>query len=201
MILSNMMDLAEGALRERIAARIGELRIMRGHTLETLAQASDVSRSMISLIERGESSPSAVVLDKLARALGTGLATFFDPDEGDALPSPVARHEDQPCWKDPDSGYRRRNVSPPGVPQPMRIVDIHFPAGARVTFDSPRDDAVQQVWVLGGTLEVTVGGERHTLHEGDCLAMRLDTPTAFHNPRRKAARYAVVMATDRTGQR
>ncbi|HEM47526.1 MAG TPA: XRE family transcriptional regulator, partial [Alphaproteobacteria bacterium] len=158
------MDKPAKDLGERIALRMAELRAARGLSLDALAGASGVSRSMISLIERGESSPSAVVLDKLARALGTGLAAFFDPGAGDGPPSPVARHEDQPCWKDPDSGYRRRNVSPPGVPQPMRIVDIHFPAGARVTFDSPRDDAVQQVWVLGGTLEVTVGEEQYTLH-------------------------------------
>ena len=44
----------------------------------------------------------------------------------------------------------------------------------------------QQVWVLEGAIDITLGDERHRLREGDCLAMQLDRPTMFHNPTRKA---------------
>ena len=56
----------------------------------------------------------------------------------------------------------------------------------------------QQIWMLEGTIEISVGDERHRLRDGDCLAMELDRPTMFHNPTRKPARYAVVMASDPT---
>ena len=56
----------------------------------------------------------------------------------------------------------------------------------------------QQIWMLEGTIEITVGGERHRLRDGDCLAMVLDRPTMFHNPTRTPARYVVVMASDPT---
>ena len=59
----------------------------------------------------------------------------------------------------------------------------------------------QQVWVLEGTMEITVGRECHRLREGDCLAMQLDRPTMFHNPTRKPARYAVVIAFDTPSRR
>ena len=52
-------------LNQRIADRVRELRAAQGLSLEALAAKSGVSRSMISLIERGESSPTAVVLEKL----------------------------------------------------------------------------------------------------------------------------------------
>jgi hypothetical protein len=39
------------------------------------------------------------------------------------------------------------------------------------------------------------------LREGDCLAMQLDRPTMFHNPTRKRARYAVVIASDTPSKR
>ena len=51
-------------INARIAARVRALRAARGLSLEALAQACGVSRSMISLIERGESSPTAVLLEK-----------------------------------------------------------------------------------------------------------------------------------------
>ena len=196
-----MMDEAQD-LDVRIAARVRELRTGRGLSLDALATRSGVSRSMISLVERGESSPTAVLLEKLASALDVTLASLFDAAPSAGTPAgPLARRDDQPEWRDPGSGYVRRNVSPPGAPQPVRIVDVRFPAGSRVAFDNGARDATeaplhQQVWVLQGSVDVTVGEDRHRLREGDCLAMRLDRPTVFHNPTRKSARYAVVIESE-----
>jgi transcriptional regulator with XRE-family HTH domain len=197
--MSTIMETAAASdLNERIAERVRELRAGQGLSLDSLATKSGVSRSMISLIERGESSPTAVVLEKLAAGLGVMLASLFDAPATPQPSGPVARREDQPQWRDPASGYVRRNVSPPGMPQPMQIVEVQFPAGARVAFETgARDTRVhQQVWVLEGAIDVTVGVERHRLRKGDCLAMQLDRPTMFHNPTRKPTRYAVVIATD-----
>jgi transcriptional regulator with XRE-family HTH domain len=198
---STMKDAAHDVNR-RVAARVRSLRAARRLSLDALAGRSGVSRSMISLIERGESSPTAVVLEKLAGGLSVTLASLFDAPAANgasrAADEPVARHADQPAWKDPASGYLRRNVSPAGVRQPMQIVDVRFPAGARVAFETAgRDLRVhQQVWVLDGAIDVTIGSRRHRLRQGDCLAMHLDQPTMFHNPTRKAARYAVVIASE-----
>jgi transcriptional regulator with XRE-family HTH domain len=187
-------------LNQRLALRIRDLRLGLRLSLEGLADRSGVSRSMISLIERGESSATAVVLEKLAAALGLSLSSLFDtPRSADAAPAdPVARLADQPAWKDPASGYVRRNVSPPWVPQPMQIVEVRFPSGQRVAFETgTRDIRVhQQIWMLDGTMDITTGDERHRLNTGDCLAMALDRHTVFHNPTRKAARYAVVIASE-----
>jgi transcriptional regulator with XRE-family HTH domain len=166
-------------------------------TLETLAARCDVSRSMISLVERGESSPTAVVLEKIASGLGVSLATLFD--DASAPATPLSRRGDRTAWRDPRSGYVRRNVSPANFPSPIRIVEIVLPAGAHVAYDNgPRDVTLhQQVWVQEGSVEVTVGRVTHRLAEGDCLAMRLDEPTAFRNRTRRPARYVVVVASER----
>jgi transcriptional regulator with XRE-family HTH domain len=205
-IVSTIMDGAVASdLNQRIAERVRELRAGQGLSLEALASKSGVSRSMISVIERGESSPTAVVLEKLAAGLGVMLASLFDAPAaaGPASSGPVARRDEQPQWRDPASGYLRRNVSPPGVPQPMQIVEVHFPAGGRVAFETgTRDVRVHpQVWVLDGAIDVTLGTERHRLREGDCLAMQLDRPTMFHNPTRRPARYAVVIASEGASRR
>ena len=202
--LSTMED-GHSNLNSRIAARVRELRSVTGLSLAAWAMKSGVSRSMISLVERGESSPTAVILEKLAAGLGVTLASLFDPPSTVAKTpvSPLVRRRDQPLWRDPESGYVRRNVSPANVLQPMRLVEVHFPPRARVAFETGERDVLvhQQVWVLKGTIDITVGEERHRLREGDCLAMRLDRPTMFHNAMRKPARYAVVIASDNTSRR
>src|SRR2546423_6468037 len=116
-IVSIMKDTA-AELNERIAERVRDLRAAHGLSLDALATKSGVSRSMISLIERGESSPTAVVLEKLAAGLGVMLASLFDaPAAAAQAPSgPVARRDDQPQWRDPAAGYLRPHVSPPGRP-------------------------------------------------------------------------------------
>ena len=105
-------------INDRIAARVRQIRDGLGLALDALAERSGVSRSMISLIERGESSPTAVVLEKLATGLGVPLASLFDAPAAPA--DPVSRRRDQVEWRDPASGYVRRNVSPPGFASPIR---------------------------------------------------------------------------------
>src|SRR5262245_54583968 len=75
---ASTMEETVSDLNQRIAARVRELRAARGLSLDALAARSGVSRSMISLIERGESSATAVVLEKLAGGLEVSLASLFD---------------------------------------------------------------------------------------------------------------------------
>ena len=182
-------------INQLIARRLRELRDAQGLTLALLAERSGVSRSNISLIERGESSATATVLDKLSAALGVTVASLFEQSPADA-PSPVARVQDQPVWTDPGSGYVRRNLSP-AVYSPIQLVEVSFPAGQRVAYETGTRDAEvhQQVWLIEGRMEVTVGATRWTLEAGDCLAMRLDQPIAWHNPTDKPARYLVALVT------
>jgi len=196
---SGIVEVEETDISARIAERLREMRLARELSIDALANRSGVSRSMISLIERGESSPTAVVLEKLAAGLGIALATLFEATTATPAPTgPLARRADQAEWQDPASGYVRRQVSPPGVTQPMQIAEVFLPAGARVAFENAAREVRihQQIWLLEGTLEITLGTERYRLRAGDCLAMQLDAPTMFHNPTRKAARYAVVVATE-----
>lgn len=185
-------------INSRIARRVRQLRTQRGMTLDELAAKCDVSRSMLSLVERGESSPTAVVLEKIATGLGIALAGLFD--DASAPASPLSRRADRTTWRDPQSGYLRRNISPANYPVPAQLVEVILPAGARVAYESgSREvDLHQQLWIQEGSIEVTVGNITYRLAKDDCLAMQLDEPITFRNRTRKAARYVVVVASERS---
>lgn len=189
---------AADPINQRIAARVRQLRADAGLSLDALSAASGVSRSALSLIERAESSPTAVVLDRIAAALGVPLASLFDGPGSPAAASPLARRADQPLWRDPASGYLRRAVSPAGYPSPIQIVEVEFPPGASVAYEAAlRDRTVhQQLWVLQGRIDFTVGALTYELARGDCLALQLDQPNRFHNPTRQTSRYAVVLVAE-----
>ena len=187
--METMQDLE---LDRRLGARVKALRLAGGLTLDHLAERSGVSRAMISRVERGESSPTAALLDRVCVGLGTVLSVLFREE---TETSPLARRADQPVWTDPGSGYIRRSVSPPGTGSRIEIVEIAMPAGGRVLLEAPRatQRLDQQVWVLEGEMVVTLGETEHRLAPGDCLQMLLDGPIAYSNPGATPALYAVVL--------
>jgi mannose-6-phosphate isomerase-like protein (cupin superfamily) len=93
----------------------------------------------------------------------------------------------------------RRNISPEAYPSPIKIVEVILPVKAKIAYasgpwDTPR---AQQIWVLEGIVDVTVGNVAYRLRRDDCLAMTLNVPISFHNRSQKRARYVVVIGKER----
>lgn len=187
-------------LHQQISQRIRELRIARGYTLDELAARSDVSRAMISMIERATANPTAVVLDKLANGLGVSLASLFSANETPHTFNPLVRHAEQPIWQDPESGYIRRRLTPQGWASSTQLVEVLFPAHARVTYDVMQRNHMiqQQIWVIEGQLEIQLGTQSYQLQQGDCLAIQLDHPIIFDNSTVHPCRYVLVTEESKT---
>jgi len=153
---------------------------------------------MISAIERGESSPTAHVLDKLAAGLNVSMASLF-ADDPEPNSSPLSRRDQQRQWKDPATGYVRRNLSPAKFPSAIELAEVLLPPKTSVAFEPPagRRAYDQQIFVIEGRIEVRMRDAVHALAAGDCLAMRVDEASSFRNPLAKAARYLVATAPTR----
>lgn len=186
------METSDDLVDAAIAERLKVLRSQHGLTLDTLAGRSGVSRAMISRIERGEASPTAQLLSRLCAALDVTLSAFFA--ESDKT-EPVSRRSDQSVWRDPETGYLRRAVSPPGTDSRVDVVDVEFPAGARLAYppETAKEGMTQHVWLFSGRLDMTVGDITYRLEAGDCLFMSITEGHIFHNPGTEPARYAVVL--------
>lgn len=180
-----------------LAKRIRDMRKTRDYSLEKLAELSGVSRSMISLIEREQTSPTAVVLNKLADALGISMAALFSDEDPAMGHLALVRQADQALWVDPGSGYVRRHVSPMVGGLVTELVEVSFPAGERVVFDNllRQVEIQQQIWLLEGEMVISLGEQHSHLQAGDCLAMTLGQQIVFHNPTAKPARYALVLTS------
>src|ERR1700738_2926293 len=114
----------------RIAGRLRLERESRGWSQADLAERSGVSKATISKIERAEVSPTAVVLVRLASAFDLTLAGLVLRSQGQG--ERLSRAADQPVWRDPETGYLRRQVfSRPD--NPIEIVKVEMPAKQRVT--------------------------------------------------------------------
>ncbi|UOZ04392.1 XRE family transcriptional regulator [Amycolatopsis sp. WQ 127309] len=173
----------------RLAATVHAARTSRGLSVAVLAEDSGVSRAMIGKIERGDVQPTAALLAKLSSALGMTLTELIARAEGDERR--LVRAAEQPVWVDPDSGYRRRSVSPASG-RPLELVEIELPAGAAVPLRASTF-LHQQIWVLAGHLRMREGAEVHELDAGDCLQLGSAPDRVFENPGSLPCRYLVAL--------
>lgn len=176
----------------RLSARLRLEREARGWSLADLAVRSGVSKAAISKIERAEVSPTAVVLVRLASAFDLTLAGLLLRAEGEG--GRLSRAGDQPVWRDPASGYERRQVFC-RPDHPLEVVEVELPAGQSVTLPAASYAHIRQaVWAREGTLVITDGGERHVLEAGDCLGFGPPAEVTFANESARSCTYVVILA-------
>ena len=174
-----------------LAERIAHERAQRGWSLEDLAERSGVSRSMLSKIERKESSPTTMVLVRIGGALGLTLAELLtEPTTADTR---LARAAEQPVWTDPKTSYRRRQIYL-SASTPLELTEVELPAGVSVAAPAYYYQFVREVvWVLKGTLTVNEGERRSKLDPGDRLEFGPPSDVVFTNDSDKPCRYVVAI--------
>lgn len=163
----------------QLGARIRTERRARGLAVERLAELSGVSRSMVSEVERGVKTPSVLVLDRLATALGTSISRLLD-DPGDEEVV-VLSHDRQRVVRDP-AGWERRILSPvlPGVE--FEFMRTTLGPGVDAGEFAPHPMGWHEyVAVETGQLRLTVDGAPHTLDAGDSVYYPGDRRHAFAN--------------------
>ena len=186
------MDTEVDETTAQLARRIRFEREARGWSLADLGERSGVSKAAISKIEREEASPTAALLVRLAAAFDLTLAGLLVRAEsgGDRL----VRAADQPVWRDPQTGYRRRQVHA-RPDHPVELVEVELPAGAHVALPASSYARIRQlVWLRDGRLTIVEGGVRHRLEPGDCLGFGPPEDVDFCNESDAPCRYVVALA-------
>ncbi len=183
---------AENDTEQRLAARLKQLRVERGWSLDQLASASQVSRATLSRLENGEVSPTTVVLGKLCAAYGLAMSRLLRMVEDDF--PPLLLRAQQSVWTDPDSDFIRRSVSPPSRALAGEALECELGAGVTITYAaSPRPGMEHHLLLQEGQLTVTVDGRSHDLMPGDCLRYQLQGASAFITPPDSGARYFLFL--------
>jgi transcriptional regulator with XRE-family HTH domain len=182
----------EAETEARIARRIRLERDARGWSLSDLAERSGLAKATISKIERAEMSPTAVTLLKLATAFDLTLAGLLlraEADEGR-----VSRAADQPLWRDPATGYLRRQIFSRSD-FPLEMVAVEMPPGKSVTLPAASFARIRQLlMVQRGKLVLTeAGSDRHDLEAGDCLAFGPPSDVIFANESDAPCTYLVFL--------
>ena len=163
-------------------------------SLRDLADRSGVSAPMLSQVERGETSPTLSVAERIAGGLELSLSQLLRLDEGDGV-SVVRAGERR---RGGGSAHRYEVLTPP-LPGLRAEVSLHSlsPGASTAGPDDPpmheagsRETAV----VEAGPVRFVCGGAEHDLADGDSVTFDADLPHHFENPGDEEARFYAVVA-------
>jgi transcriptional regulator with XRE-family HTH domain len=181
---------ADGA----VGARVKSLREAMDLSLRDLAERSGVSAPMLSQVERGDTSPTLAIAEKIASGLDLTLSQLLRLDE-DRHVVIVRAGKGRTRRR---RGHRLEELTPP-LPGQRADVSVHTLAPGAAT-GAPDDPPVHEpgsretTVVVDGTAELFIDGQRHELHEGDSVTFDADLPHHFENNGETDARLIAVVA-------
>lgn len=174
-------DKADAAL-DRLGERIRFLRSERSMTLQDVANRSGVSVAMLSHIERGRSTPSIKVLDRVRQALGVSFSEFFGEPSLAAEPEAnlVSRADNRPFLKFDAMNLSKELLSPVRGTE-IEMMLLHLGKGGHSGDEPWRRVGVKCGMVIDGKFELTIGTSVHTLSKGDAFQFDSSFPHSFRN--------------------
>ena len=175
----------------RMAVRLKEARKARNLSLDALAKLSGVSRSMVSQIERGESSPTVSTLWNLTQALKVDFAELVE--------EPVQSRgiEIMPAASTPTigtlgEGCKIRILNSPDQTGLHEVYELDFQADGLLDSAPHGPKAKEQLMVISGVLEVTSGKNKALVHTGDTARYDANCPHAIRSPDGRAMAFLIV---------
>lgn len=168
-----------------IGRRVRHFRLKDSMTLKMLSAATGLSTSMLSLVERGLSSPSIGSLITICSALGIQMSDLVVSDQSETK-SYVSRKAEQPTITSGDGSTRRilRDDKRRGIE--VAINEYQMDSG---NSEQPLGHAGYEYGVLiEGRLIVEVGTSRYELMPGDLISYDSRIPHKIWNYDKKPAR-------------
>jgi len=176
----------------RLANRLKEERAAKGLSLDALAKLSGVSRSMLSQIERGESSPTVSSLWNLTRALNVDFSTLLDQENEPNHPiHEVMRSEQTPVIRNRAAKCVIRILSAPEEVGATEVYDIRLEKGATLESAPHKKGCLEHLTVLEGDIQVISDGEEAGVSAGDTIRYAADVEHAIRAP--EAARVLLIV--------
>jgi XRE family transcriptional regulator, regulator of sulfur utilization len=171
-------------------------RKQRGLTLEQLAALSNVSKSMLSQIERSQANPTFAVLWSLTRALNIDLANLLGgggeaPTEAGAVEVVPASYT--PEFKNADGSCRLRILSPPDLAGRTEWYEVEMAPSGALDSAAHAAGAFEHFTAFTSGFEIKSGQSVRTLNAGETARYRADVPHRIRNISAKGAKGLMVV--------
>jgi transcriptional regulator with XRE-family HTH domain len=176
------------AIAAAIARTVHALRTRRSWTLDALATRSGVSKGMLVQIEQARTNPSIATLCRIADALGVSVPRLVEVDE--SPPVRIVRAADAAeLWHGLLGSVATLLI---GSDQ-SEVWDWRIAAGDGYDGAAHPPGSREMLYVLTGSLTLTLGSDTHTIARGDSLVFRADRTHRYANGGKAPLRFIMVV--------
>lgn len=163
----------------KIGERLKEIRSLRQLTLEEAAGLTGVSKPMLGQIERGQSSPTINTLWKISTGLKIPFSFLCRQQETETT---VAKPGEDNLLLEENGGMRAYTLFPFDPLRNVEIFYIEFDAGIRHFSQAHAKGVEEYVFLVEGSLNMTVDGKEVRLEEKQFLRFAADVPHGYCAP-------------------
>jgi transcriptional regulator with XRE-family HTH domain len=163
-----------------LCRRVRQLRTGRGWSLEALAAASGVSRSMLSQIERNQANPTLAVTLRIARAFDVSLGELVMSEKA-ASAIQVVRANDKAYHYRSDQDCEIRTLSPLHLEKDVEFYEVRLKQGGALRSAAHYQGTREFLTVQKGRVRVESAADRDELDPGDSATYRADVAHAIVN--------------------
>lgn len=177
-------------IQKNIGANLRNIRKTRGHSLDTTAEITGVSKAMLGQIERGESNPTVTTLWKIARGLQVSFSSLINEESSNIVfvdlktISPILE-----C----NGNYRVYPVFPFDPRKKFEIFTVEIEPGCQHTSDKHNEGVEEYITVITGKLEIQIGEEKIQVNEGNSIRFLANKAHTYKNIGEKLIQAHTVM--------
>lgn len=168
-------------LNQIVCEQVRQLRKQRGWTLEQLASHSNVSRSMLSQIERGSANPTLGVAFRIAQAFGVSLASLVEGVSSKQPIDIVRANNDRSMFRN-DSVCRIRTLSPLTLEKDVEFYEVTLLPQQTLRSAGHFAGTREFLTVNSGKVKVHTAGQIAELRKGDSAQYSADVEHSIENP-------------------
>lgn len=172
-----------------VGVRLREIREQRNLSLRALAEQCRLSTNAISLIERGDSSPTVSTLQRLATALGLPITEFFEQKDND----PVVMTRRGSRLQAEGAGVRMQSLGTGLKNQQIEPFIIAIEPGSDPG-EAVEHPGQELAYCTAGEVRYVVDGRVYELEAGDSVLFDAGLPHYFWNASSESAEMLLIFS-------
>lgn len=180
-----------------LGANLRRWRLRRGFSLEKLATGSGVSRSMLSQIELGKTTPTIRTLWRIVNALGVPFAALLE--DGTSHRTRISRRAASKFLTSQNGSFTSRALLPFDKDRRVEFYELRIAPRSAENASPHADGTVETLVVSSGQLDLVLGTQHHQLSEGDCIAFDANVVHRYSNPSYVPTLVYLVITYSRSG--
>lgn len=154
-------------INQIIAENLKRLRTERNLSLGQLAELTDISKVMLSQIEKGDTNPTINTLWKIANGLKVPYSALLEQQEHDTH---VIKKSEISAQITEEGHYRIYCYYQTTPHRNFELFQIELDQGHRYTSIGHSEKSEEYIMVLGGQLTLEVNNETYVLDENDSIS-------------------------------